>query len=785
MHRVLARSIRRHLESLTEVVAQRLSGTLDTPVARREALAFLERLRDALERGSSDAVSRTLAETDTRWSLLGVKPMSAAATLLGSASDPPEGTTSPGPRSTIFPRLPADVLDAMPVPILFVGRDQCVAIANAACARFLGVTAEAIIGQPLNELFTPESTSWYKQRLNEGISQNPATAVARVQFSATPERDLLTTVIPFAREDQLIGWFVSLRPQPESVSSDPVLTEMLEREKVQKQKLEALLTVSQAVTSTLDHSTVLDTIAFEVRRVVQVDECTVFLIDESGVILRPVACDVMAYHDEVMAVRLRVGEGITGTVARTGIGEIVQNSESDPRAVEVPGTPAEESSLMCVPLIAREKVIGVITLARLGAQRRLFVREDLEIVTLFAAQCSAAIHNARIYAQMKTAYDELRAAQQQLVLAAKLNALGEMAGGVAHDFNNILAAILGRTQLMLRTATEPELRRQLQVIEMAALDGAHTVRRVQEFTRVRQDERFETLDINTVVEGVVEFTRPAWFSSAKRRGVTVEMHLDLGARQSVAGNASELREVFANLILNAVDAMPWGGDLFIATDDTDGRVRVSFRDTGVGMDDETRSRVFDPFFTTKEVQGTGLGLSVAYGIVTRHRGTIEVESERGVGTEFLVTMPAGQAVMATMPSPAELGPLTPHHVLVIDDEEPVLDVLADMLKTLGQDVHVAVGGEAGITAFDRLHPPVVFTDLGMPEVNGWDVALHVRSQRPGTALVLVTGWGFQLEEETAMARGVDLILTKPFTLEDVERVLSHLGEVIERRRRAA
>jgi CheY-like chemotaxis protein len=259
------------------------------------------------------------------------------------------------------------------------------------------------------------------------------------------------------------------------------------------------------------------------------------------------------------------------------------------------------------------------------------------------------------------------------------------------------------------------------------------------------------------------------------------MHLELAARQPVAGNASELREVFTNLVLNAVDAMPWGGDLFIHTDDAEGAVRVTFRDTGVGMDEETRSRVFDPFFTTKEVQGTGLGLSVAYGIVTRHRGRIEVQSERGIGTEFVITLPAGLAPASREPQPVGHGPIAPHSVLVVDDEEPVLDVLAEMLNALGQEVHVAVGGEAGIAAFDRLRPQIVFSDLGMPEVNGWDVALHIRSQRPGTALVLVSGWGFQLEEETAMARGVDVILTKPFTLEDVERALSRVADLLARR----
>ena len=557
------------------------------------------------------------------------------------------------------------------------------------------------------------------------------------------------------------------------------LHDRLERETAQKERLAALLTVSQAMVSSLELDTILSTTAQQVRKVIQVDECTVFLLEESGQSLRPVACDVQAYRDEVMALRLRLGEGITGGVAVSGSGEIVNRAEDDPRAMDVPGTPEEQSSLLCVPLLARERVIGVITLVRIGPERRFFVEEDLELATLFAAQCCGAITNARMYERMKAAYDELRATQNQLVQSAKLNALGEMAGGVAHDFNNILAAILGRTQLLLRDVADFEIRRQLQVIEQAALDGASTVRRVQEFTRLRQDEHFEPIDLNQVLRDVIEFTRPAWQTNAKKRGVGVEIRQFLDARQPVAGNGSEMREVFTNLILNALDAMPWGGLILITSQDLPGSVVVRVRDTGVGMDAETQARVFDPFFTTKPIKGTGLGLSVAYGIVTRHHGTITVESQPGLGTEFAICFPCSREV-PTGPPLAAAPPIGPPSmsILVVDDEEPVLEVLADMLRDRGQKVRVALGGEAGLTEFQRWRPDVVFSDLGMPDVNGWDVARRVKAQAPGTPIVLVTGWGSQLEEGSAQARGVDLIIAKPFSMDDVDRALREVGGMV-------
>jgi signal transduction histidine kinase/ActR/RegA family two-component response regulator len=695
------------------------------------------------------------------------------------------GSTPPELRSAGESILAAgSVLDLLDMPLVLVDADLRVRSANRAFADVLGIEPPMPGGQRFTDLLEPSSRDWLERCLQHDGTSRRAGLFGRVHLAGNPDTAWLASLVPFRMEGRLLGYVVSLREGSLEMFADPSLNALLEREKTEKEKLEALLTVSQAVTSSLEPEVVLDTIAREVRRVVQVDEVTVFLFDEEQQVLKPVACDVIEYRDEVMALRLNPGQGITGTIFLTGVGEIVQDSESDPRALTIPNTPPEESSLLCVPLVVRQRVQGVITLSRIGPARRAFVPGDLELVTLFAAECSAAIQNAQIYRQLKSAFDELRRTQTQLVQSAKLNALGEMAGGVAHDFNNILAAILGRTQLLLRTPLDAETRRQLDVIEQAALDGAHTVRRVQEFTRVRMDEHFQPIDLNAVIESVVEFTRPAWMTNAKKRGVSVHVHQQLAAVHHVEGNASELREVFTNLVLNALDAMPWGGHLYVATENAGDRVIARFRDTGVGMDEHTRSRVFDPFFTTKAVQGTGLGLSVAYGIVARHRGTIDVESERGVGTEFVVTLPAAQSVPVTREAPIPAGPLPSRAILAIDDEEPVLDVLADMLRTLGQDVTVAVGGEAGLVAVERLHPLIVFTDLGMPDVNGWEVAQHVRAHRSDAALVMVTGWGFQLEEDAAQERGVDLILTKPFTLEDVEHALARVTELLERRRAA-
>jgi CheY-like chemotaxis protein len=197
-------------------------------------------------------------------------------------------------------------------------------------------------------------------------------------------------------------------------------------------------------------------------------------------------------------------------------------------------------------------------------------------------------------------------------------------------------------------------------------------------------------------------------------------------------------------------------------------------DTGVGMETETKSRIFDPFFTTKPVKGTGLGLSVAYGIIMRHHGRIEVETEPGKGSTFAVWLPAARATAGGC-EPQSSGSLQRLRVLAVDDEESVLGVLGDLMALLGQDVQVALGGAAGLERFASGDFDVVFTDLGMPEVNGWDVARTVKSQSPNTPVVIVTGWGAQIENRALGAHGADFIIPKPFTLEEVREVLQQVA----------
>jgi PAS domain S-box-containing protein len=232
---------------------------------------------------------------------------------------------------------------------------------------------------------------------------------------------------------------------------------------------------------------------------------------------------------------------------------------------------------------------------------------------------------------------EQKQERERAAQADKLRALGQLASGVAHDFNNALAAILGRAQLLRREARDPETIRSLDVIQTAAEDAASTVRRIRAFARQSPGEEAARVGLRGLIHDAIEITRTRWEKDS--RGFRHDVRLEAECEVYTTGSASELREVFVNLIVNAVDAMPEGGRLSISCWRAGGSLELRFADEGVGMAEEVRERIFEPFYTTKGVNGTGLGLFVSYGIIERHGGSIRVESEPGRGTTFIIALP--------------------------------------------------------------------------------------------------------------------------------------------------
>jgi signal transduction histidine kinase/ActR/RegA family two-component response regulator len=366
--------------------------------------------------------------------------------------------------------------------------------------------------------------------------------------------------------------------------------------------------------------------------------------------------------------------------------------------------------------------------------------------------------------------------EEQLFQAEKLRAVGEMASGVAHDFNNALAAILGNTQLLLYTAQDGELKETLKIIEQVAKDSGQTVRRLQDFTRKPIPQELFKVDINSIIKDSIEITKPKWKDEAQSKGIPIEMVSNLEDIPFASGNASELREVIANMVFNAIEAMHEGGKIEIRTFKKRRDVFIQISDTGVGIAEEAKKRIFEPFFTTKPFTNTGLGLSMSYGIVKRFGGEIEVESKVGQGTTFTIILPIGEdeKEQAVEPQPVKKG--IKARILVIDDEEFVRSVLSRTLAQADHQVTLAEDGGKGVQIFKEGKFDIVLTDLGMPGVSGWEVCRMIKEVSPRTPVGMITGWGDERNRSKMEEYGLDFFISKPF---DLAQILNVVAETME------
>ena len=426
--------------------------------------------------------------------------------------------------------------------------------------------------------------------------------------------------------------------------------------------------------------------------------------------------------------------------------------------------------MLVVPVVTNGIVRAVLA-GSIHHDRRQFSERDLRLAEAIADRASTALDNARLFEELTRAYQELKTAQEHLVQTEKLRALGEMASGVAHDFNNILAAILGRVQLILNHTEEPTLRRWLQVIERAALDGAQTVRQIQEFTRIRRDQPAETVDLAQVALDAVEMTQTRWRDEAQSQGLEVRVMTQLepvSARGRPPGRAPPGPD----------EPDPQRGGRAAPGRDhhhrhprrrrgrRGERRRHRRRDVGGGAAADLRAVLLDQGAEGHR-PGPGHGL--------RHR-------RRATGARS--SSPRGRATARRSPSGCRSAPAAPSRApprsrwrptpgrgsWSIDDEEHVREALADMLRLTHHEVVVASQGFEGLEHFRAAPFDLVMTDLAMPGMSGWQVAQAVKALRPGVPVVLVTGWGVELPAEQLRANGVDRVMTKPFRIEEVHAV---------------
>ena len=303
---------------------------------------------------------------------------------------------------------------------------------------------------------------------------------------------------------------------------------------------------------------------------------------------------------------------------------------------------------------------------------------------------------------------------------------------------------------------------------------------LKEFYRLRdENESLLPLNLNQLVNQVIDMTRPRWRDLPQRRGTMIEMQKDLAPElPALFGIESEIREALTNLILNAVDAMPSGGTLLVRSRAGQSVVILEVCDTGIGMDETIRKRCLEPFFSTKGKRGTGLGLAMVYGIMERHEGRIDIDSAPGKGTTMRLIFPMPKTATVAAPVADTNGQSGPFHILCIDDEPTVRTIMSEMLRHDGHQVETADSGRSGLNAFETARVSgnpfdVVITDLGMPHMDGREVATALKHQNPGTPVFMLTGWGDFMKEDSEQP--VDAILAKPPRIQEIRNLLREVS----------
>jgi PAS domain S-box-containing protein len=425
------------------------------------------------------------------------------------------------------------------------------------------------------------------------------------------------------------------------------------------------------------------------------------------------------------------------------------------------------------------------------------VRFELDIMTRGGTKIPFEFHSRLIDFQRKPAILSVgrdlsarKKIEERLIRNERLSAVGEMASGVAHNFNNLLQMILGAGEAALNKLGTGEIRKCRHAIK-TLIEGCHRgtdiVNRIKEFTLANSDEfeKPKVFDLGNLVSEAVQLTKPLWSDPAHPRKYRLNISTPPGCL--VNGNPSEMFEVIVNLIKNAIEAMPDGGFLTICAEIHRGKIHLSFSDTGQGIPEENLQRIFQPFFTTKGRANSGLGLSSSYGIVKKHLGSMTVKSVSGKGSTFFISLPPAEVIGEEHPLQTcdEQGTAEAKiKLLVIDDEKNILDMMALFFEDTAIDLHTANSAEMGLTALQKDCFDVILCDFGMDGMNGMEVAgaaleITRRTGRPKVPFVLYTGFDNHLKMDRLESHGIDRVVKKPVPASELMRIVQEI--VAERR----
>jgi PAS domain S-box-containing protein len=379
---------------------------------------------------------------------------------------------------------------------------------------------------------------------------------------------------------------------------------------------------------------------------------------------------------------------------------------------------------------------------------------------------------------------EKKRSAEILIKNQRLSAIGEMAASIAHDLNNSLQIILGNVDLALNEkSVSDNLLKYLKIINNVINDVTVRVRHLQRFGGKNIERKtYEPVNMNILIEEVILQMRPLWKDDAEIKGLTFQIKTDYKDLSEIYGNDGELRMVLYNIINNSIEAMPGGGEITISTNSVAEGAAVAISDTGIGMNEATRTRLFQPFYSTKGMDiGRGLGMSGVLSIIKEHKGNIYIKSsEPGKGTTIELILPYmekttseakthGKQVKTSKEAKKSLK------ILWVDDENSIRYVASEMLKILGHKSDTVASGQSALQLLDTNNYDLVITDLGMPEMNGWQLADAIKKKCNGNMkIAVISGWGDQISESEKEKHAVHFVINKPFSMLQLENLLTKI-----------
>ena len=548
--------------------------------------------------------------------------------------------------------------------------------------------------------------------------------------------------------------------------------------------LSALQAIGDMAAASLNLDQVLDSLAQQIVKAGIFRSLMVALVDEAthGVeVVRSFICQyedgrvvpgtVVSTTTDVIGLRYDLDDAnITVVTARTGELQILDGwDERFDASVDHSKEPDAKVSYF-IPVKKDDRVLAVLATASPPEEKEEILRR-IDAMRPLLGQVAISIDHARLF---KEAQDHAR----EWVRMERVRAIGEMAEGIAHNFNNMLTAILGHAELSKLHHLDPMAEDEIDLVISATLRASELVKRLRGSARREDRSHLYPVTLNEIVVQAVEGTRPMWKDRSEAEGIAISVDMQLEEVPAIGGTESEIFDMLTNLLLNAVDAMPEGGSITIVTRSADGGVQLAIGDTGVGLDEETQRRIFEPLFTTKSSVGSGLGLTTVQDTLNRWGGSIRVRSSPGQGAEFEIFLPMWKESTVTEDRPEPLGEIDRSaraRIFVVDDEPAVCKIISSFLAN-HHEVATFLDPREAQAQFEPGCWDVAVIDLGMPDVPGDELARAMKQIDPNLVTVLSTGWG--IADDDPRLKGFDWRLEKPFRKSEVEDIIS---QALERR----